>query len=218
MIDLDQINQTLSWTGIELIPVSKQPTNRPFVIEVRLNYFGYAEGDKWSKIRNACANAELKQDFILFPLNDTDNKTMALFLPNHWLESWFNQWYQFDRYLGFLLFPQEEETRPVDDPLARTYPVIQKEQRLVDGYRDVYDIFRILRTAEKRIKKDGFVWQEDNARTLVSQLLERKALDRMMVYVIKTMPEYTGSLMESIGEELWQHWKQIEELNERGVM
>lgn len=218
MIDIIQINQRLSWTGIELIPVSNQPSSQPLMVEVRLNHFEDAEGDKWSKIQNACVNAELKQDFTLFPLKDANDKTMAICLPNHWLEWWFHQWYQFDRYLGFLLFPQEEETRPVDDPLARTYSVIQKEQQLIDGYRDVYDIFCLLRSAEKRLNKAGFVWHEDEARVLVSQVLERKSLDRMMVHVIKTLPEYTGSKMESVGEELWQHWKQMEKLNERGVM
>lgn len=217
-MNISEINKQLSWTGIELIPVSTIDDSRPFYIEIRDNHFEATTEAIWSRVQNACTNAGLKREFILFPLKNQDGKVAALCLKPDWLKSWIDSWYELNRYLGFLLFPQEEETRPVDDPMARSYPVIQRDSRLTDGYRDVYDIFHLLWDAQKRLKSHQYVYPYDDFHVLVSRMLEREAFDKMMVYVIKNLPEYTNSQLETTGEELWHDWKRIEELNGKGVM
>lgn len=216
MINLEAINQQIEWTGLT-IAAEEQPDEQPFPVQVRLLDFKEEDPSFWSRVQTACENAELNRTFLLAPIHQQEGVNAILF-PINWVEELFHQWYLFRRYVEFLVFPQEEETRPIDDPLARSYAVVQQSNPLGEGVKAVHTIYENLRELEKHLHDELFVLEQEEYLPVLRAIIEEEEFDEMMVYIIKHLPEYTGSQMEAIGEDLWIGWKFIQNAYQASII
>ena len=89
---------------------------------------------------------------------------------------------------------------------------------LGEGVKAVHTIYENLRELEKHLHDELFVLEQEEYLPVLRAIIEEEEFDEMMVYIIKHLPEYTGSQMEAIGEDLWIGWKFIQHAYQASII
>lgn len=204
-MNIQTINEALEWRGIELL-IDREMTDDALIpVQIRFSYPESTKSEKWKQLQIALSE-QFDEVFHIFILEDTPMGLNGLLFNQGWLTDRSEKWVVLERYLNFMLYPMEEETRP-NDALANSYPVIQKEQKLVDGAKEAAEKSYMMRELEKSLLFKQFVISPKDSLQTMEELFQMDAFDDMMTYCIKHLPQYTGSLLESIGEDLWKEWQ-----------
>jgi len=206
-MDISELNTTIEWRGISICPMDEADGDNPLLVQVRFNYPEEVKREMWQQLNSLLEQMpDLSYRFLV--TKETDDSLTGLLLTTEWLSNRVEQWIGLERYVTFLIIHQEEETRITDD-LACSYPIIQQEPIFIEGVRDVSTVLEHLQLLHSRLTHDSMVIPKQDAVNLMSTAFQTRGFSDMMRYIIRTIPAYTGSSLEAIGEPLWKEWQEL---------
>lgn len=206
-MDIEIINIQLEWRDIKIVPQYKAEGSKPFIGQVLFGSPEIARGTLEEQFKSACISSAITKSFLFVTHKVMDDRLIGLFVPSEWIDQRRNSWSTFSHYLSFLLKPMEPETQPTDS-MSESYHVLQQNNTLMKGEQNARIIYDSLTELSQLVHQTPLVQEDKNVKQ-VDDLMRIDAFDEMMRYCVKTLPEYSGSEMEELGEPLWNEWRTL---------
>lgn len=215
---LDELNRLINWRGFTATLSyyiqggncdTEQVWEKPTKLNIHVASPRERFGNKYQQLSAIFAHPDRKINDHIGILDEGHDWLSVVYIPNEWLKKRMEELQAFHKYYMFLVYPMEEETRP-NDTLAKAYTILQGGEVFDKALQNITLIKDTLITFEKRhANTDERVGTLEDTQTFLNSLLTHDAFEAMMILVIKTLSEYTGSTMESIGEPLWIEWQEL---------